>query len=171
MIVADALANWLEENEITHAFGIIGAGNLALWEAIDRKGATQIICCHHEQAAVFAAAYFHRVSGKTALALVTTGAGSTNAITGVMSAWMDSVPVIVISGNEPLTSMNAPTRTKGVQGYLSADLADGFTKASACVNEGAVIRTLDFFFGMAFAGRPGPVWIDIPMDVQRETIR
>jgi acetolactate synthase-1/2/3 large subunit len=167
LTVAEAVADWLAEKEIRHAFGIIGAGNLALWEAINRKGATEIVCTHHEQAAVMSAGFYQRTCGRIAVALVTTGAGSTNAITGVMGAFMDSTPVLVISGNETAESIHAHTRVKGVQGYDSALMACEFTNRSSRI--GIPATTIDFLnysHKCAVERRPGPVWIDIPRDVQ-----
>lgn len=165
MTVAEAVADWLEEKKINVAFGIVGAGNLPLWEAISRKAATQIVCCHHEQAAAMAASFYQRTCGRIAVCLVTTGAGSTNAITGVMAAWMDSTPLLVISGNETAASLEGDTRVLGVQGYDSALLADQFTKFS-CGNYQMLNHALD----EATHDRPGPVWINIPRDVQNAPI-
>jgi acetolactate synthase-1/2/3 large subunit len=167
LTVAEAVAEWLHEKEIRMAFGIIGAGNLALWNAIAAKGATEIVCTHHEQAAVMAAGFYQRTSGGIAVALVTTGAGSTNAITGVMGAFMDSTPILVISGNETAESIHAHTRVKGVQGYDSALMASEFTnRSSRIVIPATTIDFLNYSHKCAVERRPGPVWIDIPRDVQ-----
>ena len=175
MTVAEAVAEWLAEKEICHAFGIIGAGNLALWEAIARKGETEIVCCHHEQAAAMAATFYQRTSGRIAVCLVTTGAGSTNTITGVMAAFMDSSPLLVISGNETAYSLSCATRTLGVQGYASSFLAKpakysnhGFVKESQQIDPYHIRSNeeLDRLLAVATSNRPGPVWIDIPRDVQ-----
>jgi acetolactate synthase-1/2/3 large subunit len=168
MTVAEAVAAWLAEKEITHAFGIIGAGNLSLWEAITRKGATEIVCTHHEAAAATAAGFYQRTSGKLALCLVTTGAGSSNAITGVLAAFMDSTPLLVISGNETAVSLSGNTRVKGVQGYRSARLASEFTVYDKCADDPKhAINELQLAHSLATGrGRPGPVWIDLPRDVQ-----
>lgn len=174
MTVAEAVADWLAEKEIAYAFGIVGAGNLALWDAIVRKGATEIVCTHHEQAAVMAGNFYQRTCGKLAVALVTTGAGSTNAITGVMAAYMDSTPLIVISGNETAASLRpshtrSRTRVLGVQGYETAELARDFTKTSRCyfrVSDRKIWNLLTELHGIANEPRQGPVWIDIPRDVQ-----
>lgn len=171
MRVADAFAEWLSDVGITHAFGIIGAGNLALFDAIKSKGATQLICCHHEQAAVMAASFYQRACGRIALALVTTGAGSTNAITGVMAAWMDSTPVLVVSGNEPLGYFPASgSRVIGVQGYRTDDIARPFCKSAWRMSEWDRER-FERIAMYCKSDRPGPVWIDIPRDVQNETVR
>jgi acetolactate synthase I/II/III large subunit len=176
MTVADAIANWLAEKEIRHAFGLIGAGNLALWDAISRLGKTQIVACHHEQAAAMSGASYFRVSGRIAVALVTTGAGSTNAITGVLAAYMDSVPLLVISGNEPITSIKAyhdahkgpadGPRVIGVQGYDSVKSLSGhFVKHADRLYDHSEGWKLGWALELALKPRMGPVWIDLPRDV------
>ena len=162
-MVADEIAKWLARNGVNHAFGIIGGGNVVLWDAITRLGSTELICCHHEQAAVMAATYYYRTCGKLALALVTTGAGSTNALTGVVAAHMDSVPVLIISGNEASKYMNKPTRVWGVQGYDSSGMAGLGCKYST---RATGLPDLDSLAKTALTPRQGPVWVDIPKDVQ-----
>ena len=169
MKVADEVARWLEEKGITHAFGIIGGGNVFLWDAIERRGATRLVCAHHEQAAAMASAYFNRVVGRIgSIALVTTGAGSTNAVTGVMAAHMDGIPLLILSGNESSRSMGAPTRVWGVQGYNSARLVDGIAaKASARVMYPHAARdALEYNHCLATTSPQGPAWIDFPKDIQ-----
>jgi acetolactate synthase-1/2/3 large subunit len=167
LTVAEAVADWLAERGIRHVFGIIGAGNLALWEAITRKGATEIVCCHHEQAAAMAASFYQRAGGGISVALVTTGAGSSNCITGVLAAFMDSTPLLVISGNETAASLTGKTRVKGVQGYGSAELAIEFTKQSMRVTSARdPLNFLNCAYNTALHGRHGPAWVDIPRDVQ-----
>jgi len=162
--VAANVAEWLVEKRVTHVFGIVGGGNVVLWNEIAKT--TQIVCCHHEQAAVMAATSFGRIRGM-AVALVTTGAGSTNAITGVMSAWMDSQPVMILSGNEKLATLSAGTRTLGVQGYDSIAVSRQFTKFSARITHARGWNyELERAWLAANTPRKGPVWIDIPSDVQ-----
>ena len=100
MKISDLIADFLEEKEIRHVFGIIGAGNAHIFDSIFSKGYTEIVCVHHEQAACMAMQTYYRLTGKVTAAILTTGAGSTNASTRVVSAWADSIPGIVISGNE-----------------------------------------------------------------------
>ncbi len=175
MTVAEYIAEFLEERGIKHVFGIIGAGNAAIFDAIHRRGFTEIICTHHEQAAVMAAASYYRINGTVTCALVTTGAGSTNAITGVMSAWMDSIPVVVISGNESTKNIEAHQgmRAWGVQGYDSvAMVKDCTVVATRLDNAFGFGDKFDqaFFTSDFLTERTGPVWIDIPMDVQSKEV-
>jgi len=169
--IADNVADWLVTNKITHAFGIIGAGNLALFDAISKKKEITLVCCHHEQAAAMASDYFNRTVGKLAsVCLVTTGAGAANAITGVLAAWMDSTPLMVISGNEPSPFFEVShPRVIGVQGYESHKLVKDITKYSCRVHDSAswsIEDTLDLMHMTAITRRKGPVWIDIPRDIQ-----
>lgn len=164
MTVADEIARYLGERTPV-VFGIIGAGNCALFDAVARLGKTEIVCMHHEQAAVMAANAYFRIGGIVGCVLVTTGAGSTNAITGVLSAHMDSIPVVVVAGNEPSVQ---PRRGRhyGVQGYDSAEAAKPFVKgARTLTNPAAWYTALHECFRHAIHGRPGPVWLTIPMDV------
>jgi len=98
--VSELIAQALEDLGIRHIFGIIGAGNVHLFEAISKRGYTEIVCVHHEQAACMAMQTYYRTCGKLAASLLTTGAGSTNGVTGVVSAWADTIPCLVIAGNE-----------------------------------------------------------------------
>lgn len=171
MTVADHIALWIAEKGISHAFGLTGAGNLALWDAIGRLGKTRLICTHHEQAAAISAPYFNRTCGSLkAIALVTTGAGSSNTITGVMSAYMDSVPLIVISGNEPLVALSADTRVLGTQGYDASGLAIGFCKEVARLNRWDK-SFMDLLYTWATKPRQGPVWVDCPRDVATSEVK
>lgn len=175
MNVAARIARWLEEKEITHGFGIIGGGNVALWSAIADRGATELVACHHEQAAAMAATAFARCCGRIGFALVTTGAGSANAITGVMAAHMDGIPLLVISGNESSKYMGADTRIWGVQGYDSSLVATHFTKTAFRVrpdlgNANEIARRLDLAHSIAMAAPQGPVWVDIPKDIQNAVV-
>jgi acetolactate synthase-1/2/3 large subunit len=118
-----------------------------------------------------AAAYYYRVSGKMALTIVTTGAGSTNAITGVMAAWMDSVPLLVISGNDKSSQYGVDGRGFGFQGYDSSEFARPCTKvAMRILKSDAPDRLLDICYKHALAPRQGPVWVDIPRDVQSHAL-
>ncbi|KRC00033.1 thiamine pyrophosphate-binding protein [Duganella sp. Root198D2] len=171
--VAQLLAEALEQLGIKHVFGIIGAGNVHLFEAITRHGYTEIVCVHHEQAAAMAVQTYYRTNGRLAAALLTTGAGSTNGVTGVVSAWADSIPCLVIAGNEnsKFTFAENPLRMWGVQGYDSCQMVERVSKYQQRVTRGEqAVFELEKGVHLALAGRPGPVWIEIPMDVQAARI-
>lgn len=172
--VSDYIAEFLFEQGIRHVFGIVGAGNAQIFDAITRLGFTEIVCVHHEQAAVMAATTYYRITGKVTVVLLTTGAGSTNGVTGVVSAWMDSMPVLVISGNENsrFTSPENPLRIWGVQGYDSTKMVEGVTKwTERIMQPESVVDVISRAYAIAGTSRPGPVWIDIPMNIQAAPVR
>jgi len=118
-----------------------------------------------------AATFYYRTVGRMAAVLVTTGAGSTNVITGVMDAWMDSIPLLVLSGNEAEKYHQSKGRGFGFQGYDSVHVAKGFTKLASrmCVGD-RYTGYLDWHLAAALRHRQGPVWIDIPRDVQNAQV-
>ncbi len=171
--VSDYIAQFLVDQGIRHVFGIVGAGNAQIFDAITRLGFTEIVCVHHEQAAVMAATTYYRMTGKVTVALLTTGAGSTNGVTGVVSAWMDSMPVLVISGNENsrFTTAENPLRIWGVQGYDSTKMVDGVTKlAERVMKPESIVDVISRAYTTAGTSRQGPVWIDVPMNIQAAPI-
>jgi len=167
--VSDIFAEFLQAQGIRHVFGIVGAGNAQIFDAITRLGFTEIICVHHEQAAVMAATTYYRMTGKVTVVLLTTGAGSTNGVTGVVSAWMDSMPVLVISGNENsrFTTAENSLRIWGVQGYDSTQMVEKVTKWTARImRPEQALNVISRAYAAASTPRTGPVWIDIPMNIQ-----
>lgn len=171
--VSELIAQALEDLGIKHVFGIIGAGNVHLFEAISRHGYTEIVCVHHEQAACMAMQTYYRTCGKLSAALLTTGAGSTNGVTGVVSAWADSIPGIVIAGNEnsKFTKPENPLRMWGVQGYDSVDMVRKVTKyAQRVTSPEQAVYEMQKAAHIALDQRPGPCWIEIPMDIQASRI-
>lgn len=171
--VSEWIAQSLQDLGIEHIFGIIGAGNVHLYEAISRHGYTEIICVHHEQAASMAMQTYYRTCGKLSAALLTTGAGSTNGVTGVVSAWADSIPGIIIAGNEnsKFTKIENTKRMWGVQGYDSVDMVRKVTKYSKRVSSGEqAVYEIQKAAYIALDKRPGPCWIEIPMDIQSSYI-
>lgn len=173
MKISDYIADFLAEKEINHVFGIIGAGNAHIFDSIAKKGYTQIICVHHEQAACMAMQTYYRTSGKVTAALLTTGGGSTNGLTGVVSAWADSIPGLIISGNEnsKFVDLHKNLRMWGVQGYGSSDMVAQVTKYSSRVMDPKQTRVeLEKAYEICTEGRPGPCWVDIPMNIQSAVI-
>lgn len=171
--VADLIAQFLKKKQIRYVFGIVGAGDAQIFDAITQLNYTEIVCVHHEQAAVMAAATYYRVSGCLTAAIVTTGAGSTNTITGVLSAWMDSTPVLIIAGNEnsKFTHAENTLRIWGVQGYDSVAMVEKITKYSHRVmSPEQVIPELNKACNIALADRHGPCWIEVPMNLQSSFI-
>jgi acetolactate synthase I/II/III large subunit len=166
---ADQIAAFLKAKNMKHVFGIVGAGNVHIFDAIMRLGFTEIVCTHHEQAAVMAVQAYYRISGIVTAAIVTTGAGSTNAVTGVVGAWMDSFPTLIIAGNEnsKFTTPENTLRIWGVQGYNSTQMVERVTKYSQRVMDASHVKgELEKAYYIATSGRPGPCWLEIPMNLQ-----
>ena len=171
--VSDLIARFLADRGMAHVFGIIGSGNAHIFDSIQFGGRTEMVCVHHEQAACMAMQTYYRLSGIVSAAILTTGAGSTNSITGVVSAWADSIPGLIISGNENSrhTTPENPLRMWGVQGYDSVEMVARVTKYGARVYEPKqILFELEKAYYLATAGRPGPCWIDVPMNVQSASI-
>ena len=128
--VSDLIAIFLKEKKIKCIFGIIGSANSHIFDSIEKLGYTQIVCVHHEQAATMAMQTYYRVKKEITAALVTAGAGSSNSITGVMSAWADSIPGIVISGQENTRFISSMKKMRmwGIQGYDSTLMVEKITK-------------------------------------------
>ena len=170
---ADRMAEGLAKRGVSTVFCITGAGNLALVDAIERRGEVDIIYCHHEQAVVMAAQGYARVSGEVGVALVTTGGGAANAFTGILSANMDSVPILVLSGNESSyhCANMAQFRAYGVQGFDSVSALRPVTKiASRIMSDEDILSLLERSWTAASTGRMGVSFLDFPMDIQRMAV-
>ena len=170
---ADMLVQELVARNVELIFCISGAGNLAIIDAIVRESSIKLIYSHHEQAAVMEAQGYSRVSGKTGVALVTTGGGAANTLTGILSAYLDSIPLIVISGNESSFHCNnfASLRAYGVQGFDSVSVMKPVTKLSKrIVSVLDIAVDFDRMWDESNINRKGPVFLDFPMDIQRKII-
>ena len=167
--VSDLVAEFLDHKDMPHVFGIIGSAIGHVFDSIGNRGTPRMVCTHHEQAACMAAQGYYRIAGRPTAAIVTAGGGSSNAITGVLSAWMDSLPMLVISGNEnsKFTHADNPLRIWGIQGFDSVEMVRRITKYAARVLEpNCILYELEKAYYIATHGRPGPVWIDIPINIQ-----
>jgi acetolactate synthase I/II/III large subunit len=170
---ADAIAKVLEELGVSVVFGITGAGNLAIYDAIARRGTVRTIFVHHEQAAVMAAQGYSRTTGRLGVVLVTTGGGSTNALTGIVGANMDSVPVLVLTGNESSIHTNPDNvlRIWGTQGFDSKTVFAPVAKGAFRVRNADEIRKVVADAAqLAMSPRAGAVTVDVPMDLQRKPL-
>jgi acetolactate synthase-1/2/3 large subunit len=168
-LVSERIADLLSSAGITQVFGITGAGNIHLFDALARSGKFNLTFTHHEQAAVMAATSYYRVKSELALALVTTGAGASNALTGVLGANMDSIPVLVIAGNEPsrYTKEENLLRVWGTQGFDSVKVFSPVTKFSKRLLDAKDTDQLIFeAIGKALEGKFGVSWLEIPLDIQ-----
>ncbi len=171
MKISDYIAHRLAEAGIRHVFLVTGGGAMHLNDAIGREKRLVAVCCHHEQACAMAAESYFRLSRRMAAVNVTTGPGGVNALNGVWGAWVDSLGLIVISGQvkwETTTrSTPLPLRQLGDQELDIARLVAPITKYARMVTEPNSIRYhLEKALFLAQNGRPGPVWLDIPMNVQ-----
>lgn len=172
--VADYIAKVLAEHSDTAktVFMVSGGGNMHLIDALGKHELLEYICNHHEQACAFAAEGYARLTNKIGIAYVTTGPGGTNAITGVYSAWVDSIPTLTISGQVKFetTISSQPElalRQLGDQEVNIIDLVNPITKYAVMVKDKNRIREhLEEALYLAKHGRPGPVWIDVPLDIQ-----
>ncbi|MDQ1673890.1 MAG: acetolactate synthase large subunit [Frankiaceae bacterium] len=171
--VADWLMQALVDAGFRHAFAVPGGGAMHLDDAAGACAELDVVFTLHEQAAAIAAETYTKVSGQMALCLVTTGPGGTNAITGVAGAWLDSTPMLVISGQAKRDDLigNTGVRQRGVQEVDIVSLVGPITKEAVLVVEPTSIRyALERALHVASTGRPGPVWLDIPLDVQAAPI-
>ncbi len=167
--VSDLIAKFLKDKKIKHVFGIIGSANSHIFDSINKLRYTEIINVHHEQAATMAMQAYYRVNGRPCACILTAGAGSANGITGVISAWADSIPGIIISGQEKLTAIKAykGMRMWGVQGFDSTLMVNKVTKFSKRIeNSNNILFYLNKAYDISIDKRPGPVWIDVPLDIQ-----
>lgn len=172
MKLSDYIFQFISEQGIESIFVLPGGGCMHLVDSLGKSG-LEYICCLHEQAAVIAADAYAQYTGNIGVALVTTGPGSTNAITGVAGAWIDSIPILVLSGQVKRKDMLAGTglRQRGVQEVDIVSIVKPITKYAATVVDPSSIKYhIEKAFYIAKTGRPGPVWLDIPLDVQASNI-
>jgi len=169
--VADIIMEVLTENGIEDAFSVVGGGAMHLNNAFARCDKIHKYYNHHEQACAMSAEAYVRVSGKLPVVCVTSGPGGTNALTGVMCAWQDSLPMLILSGqvryaiSVPESGLNL--RQRGEQEYAIVPTVKPMTKyAKMIINPLEVRRELQKAIDIAKSGRRGPVWLDIPLDVQ-----
>jgi acetolactate synthase-1/2/3 large subunit len=172
--VSDLIAEFLKEKKIDTVFGIIGSANSHIFDSIERLGYTKIICTHHEQAAVMAMGAYYRASGRMSAAIVTAGAGASNAITGVVSNWADSIPGFIISGQESSGYLKSHLglRMFGTQGFHAYKMVEDVTKYSNVIMDAETIQDeLETLYNISTSGRPGPTWLDIPFDIQSKQVQ
>lgn len=167
-IVADVI---FDEHRISHVFSVTGGGAMFLNDAFGKHSGGQVVYNHHEQASAMAAVGFAKATNGLGVAVVTTGCGCTNALTGLLDAWQDNVPVVFISGQvkkRDTSRLNhASVRQIGVQELDIVAVVESMTKYAVMVEEPAqILYEMDKAISIAKSGRPGPVWIDIPLDVQ-----
>lgn len=170
--VSDVIVQYLKANKIEIVFGIIGSANSHIFNSILEEGSIKLVSVHHEQAAVMAMGAYYRSTGKMAVALVTAGGGASNASTGILSNWADSIPGIIISGQEQSYYLDQykDMRMFGVQGYSAVKAYENCTKMSHVITEDTLHILMPFAFTLTQEGRPGPVFLEVPFDVQSKMI-
>ncbi len=174
--VADYIAEFCIKIGVPDIFLVSGGGMMHLLDGLACNKKIRVVCAHHEGAAAVMAEGYARVTNNIGAVFVTTGPGGTNAITGVVDAWVDSIPMLVISGqakrSQNIYNSGIPgLRSLGGQEVNILPIVESFTKYSAMVNEPEKIRYhLEKAVYYAKSGRPGPSWLDIPLDVQAAMI-
>lgn len=169
--LADYVADFLVEHGITHCFTVTGGGAMHLNDAFGHKDGLECVYNHHEQACAIAAEAYARIDNKPALVCVTTGPGGTNAITGVVGGWLDSIPMLVISGqvryDTTARGMGLGIRAGGDQEFDITKSVASMTKYCEMIEDHTRIKyALKKALHLATTGRPGPCWIDIPLNFQ-----
>ena len=169
--VADYVAKFLEIRGIKHAFMVTGGGAMFLNDGMAKSTKIKGIFHHHEQACAMAAVGYSKVNNEISVVMPTTGCGGTNTITGLLDAWQDSNKVVFISGNvnkkETTHESKVPLRKFGVQEANIVEIVKPITKYAVMVTDPNMIAYhLNEAFHICESGRPGPVWIDIPLDIQ-----
>lgn len=170
--VSDVIVDFLLYNNINMVFGIIGSANSHIFDSISKNDKIKLVPTHHEQAAVMAMGAYYRATGRLAASIVTAGGGSSNAFTGILSNWADSIPGIIIAGQEQTYYIDEynDMRMYGVQGYDSVETYKKHTKLSVRISENNIFETLSVAGNITLGGRPGPVYLEIPFDTQSKKI-
>ncbi|HPL68461.1 MAG TPA: thiamine pyrophosphate-binding protein [Smithellaceae bacterium] len=169
MKLSDYVMQFIARQGIEHIFYLPGGGAMHLVDSLGKLKDVESVCCLHEQAVAIAAQSYAMHTNHLGVGLVTTGPGGTNAITGVCAAWIDSVPCLFVSGQVKRSDMMTGKRLRqlGIQEADIVTMVHSITKYAITVKEPTSIRYhLEKAIYLAKKGRPGPVWIDIPLDVQ-----
>ena len=174
--LADYVANFLVEKGVTDVFSVVGGGAMHLNDALGHHDKLSVTYNHHEQACAIAAEAYARLENKIAAVCVTTGPGGTNALTGVVGGWLDSIPMFIVSGQVRYDTTARYTsqfteglslRAVGDQEYDIVKSVIPMTKYATMIEDPLDIKyALEKGWHLATTGRPGPVWIDIPVNYQ-----
>lgn len=175
MRISERIADWLARHGVNQVFSVTGGGSMFLNQALGVHEQMNCLFMHHEQACAMAAEGYARISGKPAVVMLTTGPGSINALNGVFGAYTDSIPMIVISGQVKsetcLSFYDLPgLRQLGDQEGPTIAMASPVCKYTKIIKSPSdLITALPEAYRQAVSGRPGPVWLDIPLDIQSST--
>ncbi|MCL2185394.1 MAG: thiamine pyrophosphate-binding protein [Treponema sp.] len=171
--LSDYIIQYLEQLNVNHVFMIPGGGAMHLNDSLGKSKKIEYVCCLHEQACAIAAEAYARVTNNIGLLMVTTGPGGTNALTGITAAYIESTPVLAVSGQVKIQDQirDQNIRQQGMQEVDIVSIVKPVTKYAAMVTDPNSIKYhLDKALYEAKNGRPGPVWLDIPLDVQAALI-
>lgn len=174
--VADYIAESLYHEGVEHVFMVTGRGALFLTDAIAKHKDLKSICVHHEQSAAYAAVAYADYTGKPGACMVSTGCAGTNTMTGVLNAWQDGIPCVFISGQNKLQETSRytglPIRTYGQQEADIIPMVESITKHAVMITDPKqIVYEMGKALYLSQSGRKGPVWIDVPLDVQNMRIR
>ena len=173
--LADYVADFFVKHGVSDVFSVVGGGAMHLNDALGHNDGLKVTYNHHEQACAIAAEAYARLENKIAAVCVTTGPGGTNALTGVVGGWLDSIPMFIVSGQVrydttaryALQYTGTPLRAMGDQEYDIVKSVAPMTKYAVMIEDPKTIRYhLERAWHLATTGRPGPVWIDIPVNYQ-----
>jgi acetolactate synthase-1/2/3 large subunit len=170
--VSDYIAQYLSDLGVDKIFLVSGGGMMHLLDAIAIHPKISVVAHHHEQAATMAAEGYSRLNGKLGVSFVTSGPGAPNAVTGVLGAWLDSMPLLVVSGQAKLSQTNEYRQIEGLRQFGAYDVPSvsimkPITKYSTLLVDPTAIRyEIEKAVYFATIGRPGPVFIDVPLDIQ-----
>ena len=173
MKVSDYIIKKIEESGVKHIFFLPGGGAMHLNDSLGSSSIVDGICVLHEQAASIAAEAYARISESIGVCMVTSGPGGTNTITGLAAAWLDSTPVLFISGQVKRADLvgDQGIRQFGIQEADIVSIVKPITKYAVLIQEPSDIRyELEKAISIAQHGRPGPVWLDVPLDIQASVV-
>ncbi len=166
--VADYLTNKIYEAGGETVFLITGGMIMHLTDALRNHGKQKFVCCHHEQSASMAADAYGRYTGKLGAAYVTAGPGALNTMTGVVGAFVDSAPCVIVAGQSKVSQATVTSpRQFALQGFNTLPIFSRVTKYACMLNDINRVRyEIEKALYLAVTGRPGPVWIEVPIDIQ-----
>lgn len=169
--VADYVADYIYKQGIKDVFLVSGGGLMFLSDGLVKHPKLRTVCTHHEQAAAMAAVAYSEYTENLGVAYFTTGCGGTNAVTGLLHAWQDNIACLFVSGQskrkQTIRNSGLKLRQFGVQEADIIPIVESLTKYAVMVNDpNEIAYHLEKAVFLAKTGRPGPVWIDVPMDVQ-----
>lgn len=178
--VANYISQFLVDHGVTDAFSVVGGGAMHLNDAFGHQEGLHTTYNHHEQACAIAAEAYARLENKIALVCVTSGPGGINALTGVCGGWLDSIPMFIVSGQVKYTTTSRYAKTLnpeinlrslGDQEYDIVKSVEPMTKYAVMIEDPMDIRyACEKAWHLATTGRPGPVWLDVPVDIQGTVI-